>query len=323
MNNSTPILLAASLLGVSSVLAQKEADVFVQTPTHVDQRPTGLGRLLEIPDFKFGSSSGEANGPGIPVGQLSYSHHFSSDFDTLGGDLSSDEFSFITPLASIRFGDTYVIPLLTYRWNEFSTSTPNLLTEDTLHQIRMPIAILHEPADRWLVGGMVMPAFAGDLSNSDNFSISAAIGAGYQYSDDLTIFGGAYYFNGYDESYAIGGLGFMWQATDKLSAYLLGPIAGLSYTVNDRWNLSLTAKYDSPIWNVEADALGPERDISITSFQLGLKSEHKLGKNVWGYATVGYSFLREMEIEDLDSNALQTDDIDSGLFLETGLTLRF
>lgn len=74
---------------------------------------------------------------------------------------------------------------------------------------------------------------------------------------------------------------------------------------------------------MEADSAGPDRDISITSLQIELKSEHKLGKNIWGFAAIGYSFLRDLEIEDLNSNALQTDDIDSGLFIETGLTLRF
>lgn len=322
MKTSTSILLA-SCLGAASLYAQKEGDVFTPDPLTNDTRPTGWGRLLEIPDFNFGNSSGENNGPGLPLAQISYGHFFSSDFDTLGGDVSADEFILRTPLASIRIGNAYVIPMLTYRWNEFSTSTPNLLPESTLHQVRMPIAVLYEPADRWLVGGMVMPAFAGDLSNSDNFSIAGALGAAYQYSDNLTILGGLYYFNGYDESYLVGGPGFMWQATDKFQAFLMGPIARLNYNVNDRWTLSLTARYDSPIWNVEADALGPERDISMSSFQIDLRSEHRLGKATWGFVSVGYSFLRDMEIEDLDSHSLQSDDIDSGLFVETGLTLRF
>jgi len=310
-------------LGATSLFAQKESDLIVPDPLTNDARPTGWGRLMEVPDFNFGNSSGDRNGPGLPLAQISYGHFFSANFDTLGGDMIADEFTLRAPLASLRIGDAYVIPMLTYRWNQFSTSTPNLLPESTLHQIRMPIAILYQPADRWLIGGMVMPAFSGDLRNSDNFSIAGALGAASQYSDDLTILGGLYYFNGHDESYVVGGPGFMWQATDKLQAYLMGPIAGLNYNVNDKWSLSLTARYDSPIWNVEGDALGPERDISINSIQVGLKSEHKLGKYAWGYATVGYAFLREMEIEDLDSNALQTDNIDSGLFVEAGLTLRF
>lgn len=322
MTISIPIILA-SCLGATSLFAQKEADVFVPNPVTTDSRPTGWGRLMEVPDFNFGSSSGDDNGPGIPLAQISYIHYLSSDFDTLGGDITGDEFTLRTPLASIRVGEAYVIPMLTYRWNEFSTSTPNLLPESTLHQIRMPIAVLYQPSDRWLVGGMIMPAFAGDFSSSDNFSIAGALGAAYQYNDDLTLLGGLYYFNGYDESYVVGGPGFRWQATDKLQAYLMGPIAGLDYTVSDNWLLSLSARYDSPIWNVEADSAGPDRDISITSLQVELKSEHKLGKNIWGFAAVGYSFLRDLEIEDLNSNALQTDDIDSGLFIETGLTLRF
>ena len=174
MHNSMNILLAFCL-GATSLFAQKEADVFAPESASTDGRPTGWGRLMEVPDFQFGNSSDD--GAGIPLGQVSYGHFFSSDFDTLGGDVSADEFTLMTPLASIRVGDAYVIPMLSYRWNEFSTSTPNLLPESSLHQIRMPIAVLYQPADRWLVGGMIMPAFAGDLSNSDNFSIAGALGA--------------------------------------------------------------------------------------------------------------------------------------------------
>lgn len=321
MNFRTSLLLASSL-GLSSLYAQKDAKVQVSRP-QIQERPAGSSGFFNSPVLKFGSGRGEPGGPGIPVGNLSYTHLFSSDFDTFDGDVSVDEFSLITPLASIKVGGAYVIPMLTYRSTQFDTDATTLLTEDTLHQIRVPIAVLYEPTDRWIVGGMVMPAFAGDLGNSDNFSISGALGAGYEYSSELSIFGGVYYFNGYDESYAIPGLGFTWNPNDQWQVYFLGPVAGVSYNVNDRWTVSLTGQYISPTWNVEADELGPDRDITVKGMRVGLKTEHHLGKYAWGYATVGYSFLREMEIEDLDSNELQQDDIDAGLFLETGLTIRF
>ena len=46
----------------------------------------------------------------------------------------------------------------------------------------------------------------------------------------------------------------------------MGPIGGVSYSVNPNWMLSLYGEYDSPTWRVKADGSGPSRDISMTSF---------------------------------------------------------
>ena len=321
MNKRTAILLATGL-GISALSAQKET-LTPPSESVISERPTGLARLFEAPTLRFLDSSKAAKGSGVPLGTLNYTHLFSSDFDTIDGDVSADEFSFFSPFASIRVGKGYVIPMINYNLTKFSTDGQSLLPEDSLHQIRMPITYLYEPAHRWIAGGMIMPSFSGDLSNSDNFSFAAAAGAGYAYSPELFIFGGIYYSEGFDDSLLVGGPGFIWNFDEDWQAYLLGPRASLSFHVNDDWLLSLVGQYRTPTWNVERDKLGPERNINISDFRVALKSEHRLGEKTWAFASVGYSFLREMEIEDTKSNDLQTDDIDSGLFVQAGLTLRF
>ena len=321
MNIKTVFLLATGF-GVSALSAQKET--LPSAPDSViSERPTGLARLYEAPILKFFDTSKADKGSGIPMGTLNYTHVFSSDFDSIDDDVSVDEFSLFAPFASIRVGKGYVIPMISYNLTKFSTDGRTLLSEDSLHQIRMPITYLYEPAHRWIAGGIIMPSFSGDLSNSDNFSFAAALGAGYAYSPELFIFGGIYYSEGFDDSLLVGGPGFIWNFDEDWQAYLLGPRASLSFHVSDDWLLSLVGQYRSPTWNIEADKLGPERNINVSDLRVALRSEHRLGKKLWASATIGYSFLREMEIEDTESNELQTDDIDSGIFVEAGLTLRF
>jgi len=283
----------------------------------------GQSGLYKAPDIKFFERDSASNSPGPPLATLSYRHEFSSDFDTLTGDVSVNDASVWAPPPPLQFGDISVLSFFGYRWTQFDTSANNLLSEDALQQLRIPVIALYEPADKWILGGMVMPSYSGDLSSSDNFSISAALGAGYKVNSKFTLFGGVYYTDGFDDSTIIPGIAFTWKPNESWEAYFLGPLLGVKYNVCDSWVLSLEGQYDSPTWHVEADSSGPDRDITMTSFRLGLKSEHKVGKFGWAYLSAGYIFAREVDIENLSSNTLQKDDIDSGAYLQTGFNLKF
>ncbi|MGC6464887.1 MAG: DUF6268 family outer membrane beta-barrel protein [Akkermansiaceae bacterium] len=311
--------ISLSLLGNASLLAQKDSNILVpDSPAS----PSGLAKWFEKPDFDFFTSSKDSVST-FPLGQLSYTHYFSSDFDTLPGDLTGNELSLVTPLASIRVGEGFVVPAFMYRWNDFQSDAPGLIPDGSLHQFRLPVVAAWQPADRWLAGGMIMPGFSGDLDSSDNFSISAVVGAGYEWSDDFALFGGVYYFNGFDESYAIPGLNFIWKPTDRVQVYFLGPFFKINYDISDDWSIGLTGEYDSPTWNVQADEFGPDRDINYRSFRIGLRTDRRVGPYGWAFASAGYSFLRDIAVEDLDSNLLLDEEVDSGFYVETGLSLRF
>lgn len=79
-------------------------------------------------------------------------------------------------------------------------------------------------------------------------------------------------------------------------------------------------KYGS---RTNVDALGPDRDIKVSSMRVGLKVEHRFNDLCWAYLAGGLSFARNLEIEDLQSNSLQEDDIDAAPFVQFGLNLRY
>jgi len=284
----------------------------------------GQSGLYQAPDIKFFEAAKTSSKlPGRTLGTIGYRHEFSSDFDSLAGDVSVNDASLWGPLPPFKVGDINVMSFFGYRWTQFDTSTNNLLSEDSLQILRLPVVALYEPADKWIAGAMVMPSYSGDLSSSDNFSISAALGAGYKVNSEFTLFGGVYYSDGFDDSTIIPGLAFTWNPNDNWDVFLLGPFGGIRYSVNDSWTLTLEGQYDAPTWHVEADSSGPDRDITMSSFRLGLKSEHRMGRFGWGYLSAGYIFAREVDIENLSSDTLQKDDIDSGAYIQTGFNLKF
>lgn len=284
---------------------------------------SGEQSLFGAPNLRFGRNASFSELPGYTFATASWLHQFDSGFDSLGGEVSSDDFSLWAPVAPLNFGNMHVLSLLGYRATQFDTSVPNMLSEDTLHTIRMPFVFLNDMSERWLSGVMIMPSFSGDLSGRDNVSISAAAGAGYVFSPALRIYGGVYYRHGFDEDLIIPGLMFSWRPDPQWEAYVYGPVGGISYSANDDWVLSLFGEYDAPTWHVEGDTFGPDRDITVSSMRIGLKAERRLGGLCWAYLAGGYSFARELEVEDLDSNLLQQDDIDPGPFVRIGLNLRY
>ena len=315
-----PILTLASL----SLSPLRAGDWTLPVPTTPDTASAAdTQAFFGAPQLSFGSNAAASDLPGMTLATASWLHHFDADFDSLAGEVGIDDFSAWVPVAPLNFGNMHLIAMLGYRATQFNTSVPNMLTEDTLHAIRMPVVFLNDVNENWMWGGMIMPSFSGDLSSSDNFSSSAAFGAGNMVNPTLKNFGGAYYTHGFDEDTIIPGLMFSWRPTPKWEAYFLGPMGGVTYSVNENWLVSLFGQYDAPTWHVEADDLGPDRDIKVSSLRVGLKLERRFNELCWAYLAGGYSFARELEVEDLSSNSLQEDDIDAGPFVQFGLNLRY
>lgn len=307
----------ATTLGLASLHAGDWARPISTTPVE-DSQP-----FFGAPQLSFGRGGSASDLPGYTFGTALWLHQFDADFDTLGGEVDADDFSVWLPVAPLNFGNMHLVTMFNYRSTRFNTSVPNMLTDETLHTLRMPVVLLNDASEDWLWGGMIMPSFSGDLGSSDNFSIAAAVGAGYVFSPTLKIFGGAYYSHGFDDDFLIPGFMFTWRPTPKWEAYLLGPIGGVTYSINDSWLISVFGQYDAPTWHVDADALGPDRDIKVSSMRVGLKVEHRFNDLCWAYLAGGLSFARNLEIEDLQSNSLQEDDIDAAPFVQFGLNLRY
>ena len=282
---------------------------------------TVSGWHFGIDPMEFGGGADERD---RLAGEVTYMHLFDADYDSLPGEVSADEFSIFAPILPLSNGRLRVLAFLNYRATSFDTSVPNLLPDDTLNSIRMPIAVIYDYSDEWLFGGMVMPGLSGDMENTgDAFTFSAFAGFGYKASPNLRWFGGVFYSDGFGDDFVAPGIGVMWNPTPDLSVNILPPFANVSWRFHEDYMLSMFARYESPTWNVDADNAGPTRDVNMSSARVGLRLERRMTEHLWAQVSAGYSFGREMEIENLSNNTLQKDDIDSSPFVQIGLSLRY
>jgi len=237
--------------------------------------------------------------------------------------VSSQDASLWAPVLPLNYGDLHLLAIFGYRFTEFDTSVPGLLTEEGLHTLRLPIAIFYDHSEDWIFGGMVMPAISGDLNSDEGFEFSGALGFGRSFGSGFRLLGGVYYSDGFGEEQIIPGIALTWRPSPRWDIYLLGPMSSINYRVSDNWMVSLSGRYSSPTWNVEADSAGPDRDIEVSSARVGLKVERRFTDQIWAYLSGGVSFARELDIETTSDLDLLEDDIDAGPFLRVGMNLRF
>lgn len=320
MKNTIPFALVSTGL-IASLYA---GDVISPIAPSPDSGCTQ--KFFGPPCLDFGRSESDTDLPGYPVTWIDYNHTFSGDFDDLPGDVSSDQFSLMAPILPLNYNDFHLFAFFNYEATKYNTTGPKnalMLPEDTLNDLSLPVILIHDLSSQWLLGGMVMPTYAGSSSSSDNFTYSAALGGGYVFSSNLTIYAGAYYSENFGDDSLFPGVAFIWRPAPLWEVFLLGPVGSVSYSVNDNLMLSLYGKYSSPTWYVQADDSGPDRNVSMTNFRVGVKAEWSLSSMLWGYVAGGYALAQELEVDGTDNHKIQDSDIDPSPFLECGLTVRF
>lgn len=293
-----------------------ETEPLNQTP------PTSQGKSV-LANLKFASASEGTRVRGYPLALASSVYQADADFEDRPGEMSAFDFALWSPLFHHRIGDVHIVPGFGFRSTRFDTSIDQLLTERTLSSIRLPLVVLHDLSEDWIYGGMIMPGFSGDLSNGDNFSLSAAFGVGRQVNSELIVGAGAFYSRGFNDDLFVPGIVFSWRPSLRWEISFLGPFASVTYALNDDWFASVIGQYDAITWNIEADDQGPERDISSNSFRVGLRLEKRISDLFWINLTGGLSTAREITIEDLDNHTLQEDDLDAAPFIQVGGNVRF
>ena len=315
------LAIIAAGLGASLYAGEETA---VTTTTPDAEKGLESQSWFGPPYIQFARRASDTMLPGYTVGTLNYTHRFAGDFDSLAGDISSDEFSFWMPIAAFNRGEYHLFAWLGYGADKFYTSFPSLMTKHTLQSVKMPIIFMDDLSENWLWGVMAMPEYSGTESSSDNFGISVAAGAGYVMNENLELFAGVYYLHGFGSDIVIPGAAFIWRPTQRTEVFLLPPVGGVSYSVNEDLFLSLYGQYDSTDWHVEADKVGPDRDISVSGLRLGLKAEYHVYGLAWAYAAAGYTVLRSYDVDFVDSKvSMEKSDIDPSPYIEFGINARF
>lgn len=283
----------------------------------------GEQKWIGPPYLRFGRDTSDTELPSYPAVTTSYTHCFASDFESLPGDVSSDEFRLWAPVLPLNRENMHLIAYLGYAANQFDADETTMLPDDTLHSVRLPVTFIHDISEKWLWGAMVMPTYAGNSGSSDNFTTSAGLGVGYSYSPTLRVFAGAYYAHDFGDDFFMPGAAFIWRPAPRWEAYLLGPMGGVSYSVNERWLLSLYGQYSSPTWFVKSDDNGPDRHVSMSSLRIGVKAQYQLHGMLWGFIAGGCSMARELDVRDTDNDTIQNSDMDPSAYVQVGLNIRF
>ena len=283
------------------------------------------GWSLGAPHLEFftRSQSTSTKLPGYPIGFAAYQRTFSSKFDNLDGNISSSESSFFMPLLPLNYNDWHVLALFLYTQTSFDSNIPNILTSGALHSYNFPIAVLKEINHDWLVGGMVMPSFNGDFEAGSNEAVSVAFGAGHVFSPDFRLMGGFYYSHFYGNDTFFPGIQLIYRPCTDVEAYVLGPIAGVSYSISDDWFVGLSARLSSATWKVASNEVIPEHVINMKKVNIAVRSEQRIYKNFWLSIDLGYSIARRIKIEDLDNITLGRSHILPGPYAGMAVNYRY
>ena len=323
MKSILPLALATAFM----IAPLSAGDSVADSIAPVIDESAGQQKWFGPPYIKFGRNNSDTLLPGYTVGTASYTHKFTADFDDKSlGDVSSDIFSIWVPFLALNKDQYHLFAWINYGTNKYKVGNDagiNMLPESTMQSIYLPVVYIHDVSENWLWGGMVMPSYAGTHSNSDNFAISGAVGVGYTYSPNLQLFGGAYYYTGFNDQLFIPGAGFIWRPNDHWEAFILPPIGGVSYSINDNWLVSLYGQYETPTWHAEADELGPDRNVNMRSLRIGLKLEYNLHEWIWAYAAGGLSMGQALKVDNANNDTLQKSDIAASPYVQVGLNIRF
>ncbi len=279
--------------------------------------------LFGAPDIQFASKK-ESDWPlGYVVGSASYTYRASADFDSLPGEVSSEETRAFLPFLALNQDEYHL-----FAWLYYGSSRSDfrgdfgLLSQETLEGIYVPIVFVHDVSSDWVWGGMIMPGMTGD-GGSDGMMLGAALALGYAWNENLEVFAGVYAQFGYGNDFAVPGVGFIWRPAPRWQAYLLPPIGGVNYSINDQWLVGLYGRYTWPTWYVEGNGVAPDRYVKLGGMQFGVRVEGQLYKALWGFAGAGVSVGQGFEVEDLSNKSLFEEDIELSPYLQLGINLRF
>lgn len=291
-----------------------------------------LGCLLAVtagePAAVITPAAPEHNLPNIDVVQGSYTYSDDMDFDDIDGSMSIQEFDFYTLLSRpiTVAGDIMLIPALQYGYTglEFNDVGGSDFDED-LNAVSIHLAAIKmNEGSPWFYGAWARAEMASDFEHidGDDFTFDIAAGAGYRYSDNLTLAFGAAVININGDAWVCPGINFDWKVNDEVRIGLYGPIAVASYTPNEDWILSLRGAPGGGVWNITDDN-GVSRSIDVTSYQVGAYASRRLVDKLWLTAGAGVTTFNNLTIADPDGdNKVVDEDMESGFFAQIGLSLK-
>lgn len=263
------------------------------------------------------------------------SHSGGMHFERTPGNLEVSDFGFhallpneVSLTENLTLQPAFDCRSTILRFNRVPTSIPidrnNLETFSVYPSVLEASALLaasraHSP---WMFGAWARSGVATDFRDvgCDDLTFDLVGGAGYRFHESLSVGIGASFTNLTGDVDFYPGVGFDWQAGDRLRISLCGPNFAATYLPDGNWRFSIRSESSGEIWNISDDE-GESRDIDLKSCRIGIHASRRLWGQISISAGVGVVFDNEIGLNRSNGDELLKQRLDSGFFSQLGLTI--
>lgn len=261
----------------------------------------------------------------IPSYFLNYKETSTNDFDDVDGGFSYSQLSIDGAICTpIKFNSNHTLIIKARYRNtdlDIDTALGGLDLHD-LHDVRVDFRWVYSVAgSKWSWVNVLSPGVATDGGSigSDDFSLNAVFGVGYQKSEKFRWLGGIAFFANDFETRAFPGIGFTWRPADNAELEFTGIRLRGSWQPSDEWIYRFDARPGGGTWQVEEN--GEEFNVDLDSYQIGFGVERRLTKKLWLNFTGGITLGNEIEVETSAGQRVFQEDAEAGWFGQLGIRL--
>jgi hypothetical protein len=313
----------------------------VKTPTLVPSLCCAFAAFAFSTSIQAGTAPIETSPPPIvqerdviadalaPELSLRYDYDFPMSLDGAPGEYSMQEFRASVPLPPVITDTFILISSLNYRLFEADVDTSVLNGDLDLHTLRLPItAACLSPTTPWLGIVYVEPGLSTDFSvvNDNSFDLSAGVGVGYRFSDNLMIALGVGYSRNYGDDDIFPALAVLWRPNEHFMFTASPDGIVPEWRPNDDWRVKLKLDFLGGRWTVEdPEGRGRDRDriMRLEGATVSLLVERRLFDQCWLTLGAGFNTLANLRIEDSDESLLLDEDLEDAFVLRSGLKWKF
>jgi len=249
------------------------------------------------------------------------------DIKTGPGDVEAFSLSARTPLGKpIRLGEHGMLSIgLAYETTALridGTGAGFPLPDADLHQIEFPIfARWQKPGSPWAVTAGLSPGIATDFDHvdDDDFYLGGRIVFERVVNEHFKLGFGAAVIRSLGNDAILPAAGFEWRPTDQWMIELAGPYFNVWWQPHEDWLTRFGAGPGGGVWNVDWNNLS--RDLTLSSYLVGVSVEHQLADGVWLSAGAGATFGNQLELKTTGGLTTFKTGLDNGYFASLGLRI--
>lgn len=298
-------------------------------------RPIGMFTLAAASLGSLVPVSAQPFIPGLGGTMAQISHTENMEFDEVPGGLELTQFELrvllpqpASPLNGWTFQPVFDCNATILRFNQVPTSVfadPQSLHSFNVYPTVMDLgalALSMRDNSPWIYGAWADAHLATDFRHvtGNDLSYQFAGGAGYRFSDRLTLGIGGALTNPDGRVKFHPGIGLDWIINDQFHVGACGPAWFATFQPNEDWQMSLRGDSTGEYWNL-SDNRGRPLSIDLSSYQIGIFASRHLTGQLWLRAGAGITIANDFQLNDSNGDKIVRQGLDSGVFGQLSLTI--